>query len=58
MPDIYDAGSWVCAYTVSPVQRPPSLSQMLQIVDEVQGHETGWPVWLILHNRPEMKPLI
>jgi hypothetical protein len=56
--DDYEHGSWSCAYRVSPVEQPPSLNELLQIIDQVKGHETGWPVWLILHNRPEMRPKI
>lgn len=52
----YARGSWACAYQVTPVSEPPSASQLRQIVREVEGHETGWPVWLTLTNRPEMRP--
>jgi hypothetical protein len=58
MDDCDKLGSWSCAYQVSPVEEPPSLRRLLDIVREVEGHETGWPVWLILGNRPEMRPRI
>ena len=52
----YDFGSWRCAYEVSPVDSPPSLVALQTMMREVEGHETGWPVWLTLSNRPEMRP--
>jgi hypothetical protein len=54
--DPYAVGSWSCAYQVSPVADPPSATQLLSIIQQTKGHETGWPVWLILGNRPEMRP--
>ena len=58
MTDLYERGSWSCTYSVRPVGSPPSLKRMLEIVEETKGRETGWPVWLFLHNRLEMKPRI
>jgi hypothetical protein len=56
MDERYEHGYWSCAYQVSPVEHPPTLTRLLDIIREVEGHETGWPVWLILSNRPEMRP--
>ena len=58
MDERYQRGYWNCSYRVSPVEQPPSLPEFMQIIREVEGHETGWPVWLILDNRPEMRPYI
>jgi hypothetical protein len=38
MDDRYAEGSWSCAYEVAPVEQPPSLKEMLDIVREVEGH--------------------
>ncbi len=56
--DPYAAGSWSCAYQISQVAEPPNVTQFLSIIQEIKGHETGWPVWLMLENRPEMRPRI
>ncbi len=58
MDDSYKLGYWSCAYRVSPVATPPSLKQLRTIIQEVKGHETGWPVWLSLDNRPGMSPRV
>jgi hypothetical protein len=52
----YPHGWWSCSYTVSPIESPPSLAQLRQILQEIKGHETGWPVWLSLDTTPEMTP--
>lgn len=58
MDERYQRGYWNCSYRVSPVEQPPTLPEFMQIIREVEGHETGWPVWLLLDNRPEMRPYI
>jgi hypothetical protein len=55
MPSRRYQGWWACSYSLSQVDRPPSLQEMAQILEEVKGHETGWPVWLSL-NRDDMRP--
>jgi transcriptional regulator with XRE-family HTH domain len=56
--DRYERGSWICAYRVSPVVHRPTPSQLLSLISEIKGHETGWPVWLLLHSRENMRPRI
>jgi hypothetical protein len=58
MDERFRHGYWNCSYRVSPVEQPPSLPEFMQMIREVEGHETGWPVWLFLDNRPEMRPYI
>jgi len=58
MDERYRRGYWNCSYRVSPVERPPSLPEFIQIIREVEGHETGWPVWLLLDNQRERKPYL
>ena len=53
--DMYQKGSWSCSYSVHPVPEPPSLSQFKRILEEVKGNETGWPPWLSLENRRDMR---
>jgi hypothetical protein len=52
----YEHGWWTSAYELNPVEKPPSLPAFLEILNEVRGNETGWPVWLWLPNRQEMQP--
>jgi hypothetical protein len=58
MDERFQRGHWSCSYQVTPVEQPPGMAEFLQIIREVEGNETGWPAWLILDNRPEMKPYI
>jgi hypothetical protein len=58
MAERYTLGRWSCAYSVTPVEHPLSLQQLATIIQEVKGHETGWPVWLSLGNRPGMRPRV
>jgi hypothetical protein len=55
MADSYEVGWWSCAYVVTPVPNPPSLPLFRQILFEIKGQETGWPVWLSLENRTETR---
>ncbi len=52
----YPFGWWSCSYQLSPVDDPPSLPQFRDILRQVKGHETGWPVWLALDTTPESTP--
>src|SRR5579875_4138730 len=52
---LYDQGSWSCSDRVSPVEEPLSAAQFLNLLQEIEGHLTGWPVWLVL-GRQEMRP--
>lgn len=54
----YELGAWSCSYRVTPVESVPTLTELLDIVREIKGHETGWPVWLILGTRENMQPRI
>jgi hypothetical protein len=54
MPDLYRLGWWSCSYVLTPIETPPSLATLRRFLLEVEGTETGWPVWLALDNRPSM----
>lgn len=58
MDESFRRGYWSCSYQVTPVEEPKSAAEFLPIIREVVGHETGWPVWLILDNSDERKPRI
>lgn len=54
-PSRYAHGTWLVAYSVSGQFERPDLSRFMQIVREVQGHETGWPPWWV-PNREDWRP--
>ena len=47
-PSRYSHGTWTASYAIEADIDPPSLGSFLDTLRKVQGHETGWPVWLIL----------
>ena len=47
-PSRYSHGTWTASYAIEADINPPSLGSFLDTLRKVQGHETGWPVWLIL----------
>lgn len=53
----YRHGYWSFAYSLDSEFDQPSLSEFLDLLREVKGHETGWPAWLIsedqVHPRDE-----
>lgn len=52
----YAQGAWSCAYQLSPVDNPLSAQDFLKVIIETEDRLTGWPVWLVLSNRPDMRP--
>jgi len=48
---LYQHGYWTFAYSVEGSFEEPSLSDLLDLLREVKGHETGWPAWLISGNQ-------
>jgi hypothetical protein len=53
----YRHGYWTFSYSLDVEFEQPSLSEFLDLLREVKGHETGWPAWLIsedqVHPRDE-----
>jgi hypothetical protein len=54
-PSRYAPGTWLVAYTVEGAFEKPSLNRLMQILRDVQGHETGWPPWWI-PSRQDWQP--
>lgn len=52
--DRYQTGWWSCAYVLNSADTPPSLPKLRNILRQVKGSETGWPVWLSLDGQPGM----
>jgi transcriptional regulator with XRE-family HTH domain len=46
-PSRYIHGTWDVGYAFANVSRAPSLKELLSILEEVQGHESGWPPWWV-----------
>lgn len=44
---LYQHGYWVFSYSIEGDFETLSLSDFLELLREVKGHETGWPAWLI-----------
>lgn len=44
---LYCHGYWMFSYSVEDEFDQPSLNELLELLREVKGHETGWPTWLI-----------
>lgn len=47
-PSRYSHGTWTASYMIEADISPFSLASFLDALRKVQGHETGWPVWLVL----------
>ena len=47
----YREGYWMFTYRIQGDVDETDLSEFLDILHEVKGHETGWPVWLIDRDR-------
>jgi hypothetical protein len=54
-PSRYSKGIWYVAYTIKGVTSSMSLSEFLEVLNKVQGHETGWPPWWV-PSRGEIAP--
>lgn len=53
----YALGVWAVAYELLGDFERPSLAQLLEILDTVRGHETGWPPWWV-PTRADIKPYV
>lgn len=40
-------GVYACGYEIEQVQSPPALAALKRILSEVQGRDTGWPMWMV-----------
>jgi hypothetical protein len=54
-PSRYSKGIWTVAYKIMGNFNLPKLSNLLAILKEVSGHESGWPPWWV-PTRPEIAP--
>ena len=44
-------GIYACGYEIEQVSHPPSLAALKRILLDVQGRETGWPMWIVPSGR-------
>lgn len=54
-PSRYAPGTWTVAYSLNEPSEQPSLSEFMRILEEVAGHETGWPPWWV-PSRDAIRP--
>jgi hypothetical protein len=54
-PSRYSQGTWTASYVIDAQIKEQGLGPFLEILRNVQGHETGWPVWWV-PNRSEIAP--
>jgi hypothetical protein len=53
----YAHGVYTVAYAVEGRFESPDLASFRHLIEQVQGHETGWPPWLVLHDEGAPVPL-
>jgi hypothetical protein len=46
-PSRYSKGFWYVAYSIKGVSSSMGLSEFLEVLKQVRGHETGWPPWWV-----------
>jgi transcriptional regulator with XRE-family HTH domain len=51
-PSRYAHGTWTVAYELSEPFEQPSLTELMEILQGVAGHETGWPPWWVPTRDP------
>ena len=54
-PSRYAAGTYSVAYRVLDPQVEPSLQDLMTVLEQIKGNETGWPPWAIFY-RDELRP--
>lgn len=54
-PSRYAPGTFSAAYIVLDPVVVPSLQNLMTILEDVHGSETGWPPWTVFH-RPDLRP--
>lgn len=54
-PSRYSKGTWYVAYAIKGITSPIGLSEFLEVLNNVRGHETGWPPWWV-PSRNEIGP--
>jgi hypothetical protein len=52
----YQHGVYTFAYAIDGDFEPPELPALLQLLQRVQGHETGWPPWLVVGGDKAPRP--
>lgn len=54
-PTQYKYGSWTASYILKGIKARLKPAELLKLLTEIKGHETGWPPWLadLPDSRPE-----
>lgn len=53
----YEHGVWTAAYSLLGNLRAPAVSEMAEVLHQVQGHESGWVPWWVPTREP-IRPYI
>jgi hypothetical protein len=48
--DAYSHGRTAYAYLIGAAFEQPSQQDLIRVLEEAKGPETGWPMWLLLHG--------
>jgi hypothetical protein len=54
--DVYSHGNATYAYVVNAAFNQPSQQELIRVLEQAKGPETGWPMWLVLHGDPTGAP--
>jgi hypothetical protein len=53
----YGSGMWSVAYMMDGTFDRPNLADLLEILRRIEGHESGWPPWIVLDST-DTKPYV
>jgi hypothetical protein len=48
--EVYSHGRTTYAYLVGAAFKQPSQQELIDLLEQAKGPETGWPMWLLLHG--------
>lgn len=51
----YSHGYWIFSYSIEAGFNVPELPELLDLLREAKGHETGWPAWLVSEDQVHPK---
>jgi hypothetical protein len=48
--EVYSHGKTTYAYVVGAAFKQPTQQELIRVLEQAKGPETGWPMWLVLHG--------
>jgi hypothetical protein len=55
IPSRYTPGTFSAAYRIIDADVEPDVPELMKLIEQAKGRETGWPVWGVF-NRDELRP--